>query len=182
MRQVDCSVFFAFPNLPTATHRVNGEDEVGVDDYLTSDRVINFNYSNSGDGWNIPGRPDQRALRVVEQPDSQLFFGCTFSIGAADCLSSTAPNTTPNETSRIEVYIGPHNSLSSQQYTVTQIENEIRRTTGHEVGHGLHISHRAANTGDTIMSSQLFMGPPATDPRSQYDSADKVQIRLHVRF
>lgn len=184
-------IAFAFPNLPTATHRVNGEDEIGTDEYRTADRVINFNYQNTGEGGNIPNRSEstnQRALRVKSVPSSpQNYFGYTFPINPADIDLGT-----PNETLRIEVYIATHDNLKKAplRYSNTQVSNEMKRTTGHEIGHGVSVCHRdsgppcydgaVVGTVDSIMSSALFGGPPETDPRSQYNSFDIAQIRLHI--
>src|SRR5262245_58335964 len=53
--------------------------------------------------------------------------------------------TTPNEVDRIEINVDEH-EIQGQSYNPAdsedQVLNEIRRTIGHEVGHGGHIEHR----------------------------------------
>ena len=170
-------ITFAYPNLPTTTHRVRGIDETGVPDYRSSDRVINENFTNSvgGYGGNIPGHYDQKALRVQSVPNAPQvgLFGYTFT--------STSMPATPNETDHIEVYLDTHTSIPG--YTQTQISNELGRTTGHEIGHGLFICHRSAScvAADSIMNSDV-QGTPASDPHSQYNQFDSNHIRLHIRF
>ena len=178
-------IAFAFPNLPTTTHRINGQDEAGVDEYRTVDRAINFNYQNSG-GDAIPGRSEsnnQKAVRIiaVASAPSNGLFGQAFT-------TNNLPNI-PNETIRVEVYLNSHDNLKKPpfRYSQTQIDNELRRTLGHEVGHAIHICHRNGNeacpdtasvgSAGSVMNSDI-QGTPQTDPRSQYNPADVAQIRL----
>jgi hypothetical protein len=138
-------ITFAFPNLPTATHRINGQDESGTDEYRTADRVVNWKYQNAGAGGDIPNRTEtngQKALRVMEVEVNlvnPMRFGSTFSIPP-----TPAQRTTPNETDRIEVYRRPHQELKKppRKFNNTEINNELSRTLAHEVGHGVHICHR----------------------------------------
>jgi hypothetical protein len=53
---LETGIAFAYPNLPTATHRVTGENETEIPQYRTADRVMNFNWQNDGYGGDIPGR------------------------------------------------------------------------------------------------------------------------------
>jgi hypothetical protein len=143
-----------------------------------TNRVINFNYTNSGYGGPIPGHInyDQNALKILKMPSypgNPTVLGATYPLNVI--------NKTPNETDRIEVYENPHASLSDP-------DHEIRRTTGHEVGHGINVCHRpdlfnacfnadgtVVGTDDSIMSSAL-------GPWTNYNNFDQGQIRLHVKF
>ena len=181
-------IAYAYPNLPTATHRINGQDEAGVDEYQTSDRVVNFNWQNTGYPGDIPGRSSnngQKALRVLSVSLATTpWYGATYPTALL--------NKTPNETERIEVNLARHNALKKDYgFNNTQIANEVKRTTGHEIGHGINICHRdaistcddGADVGslDSIMSNEAF-GTPETDFRSKYNSYDVAQIRLHIRW
>ena len=105
------------------------------------------------------------------------------------------PPASPNETELILIYADSHYTdlvdplIQNPPYTTTMIENEIRRTIAHEVGHGLHVCHRGdcgpelddSAIPESVMDTATVGGPPATDPRSQYNSFDVGQIRLHTR-
>jgi hypothetical protein len=104
----------------------------------------------------------------------------------------------PNETDYIEIYSVPHQALASNpsyNYSATQISNEISRTTGHEVGHAVHVCHRTSvnescgdgatvgrfgTSDDSVMNSDIT-GTPATHQSSKYNLLDIAQIRLHIR-
>jgi hypothetical protein len=182
---------FAAPNLPLATHRVNGQDELGTDEYRTADRVINFNYQNPGYGGNVPNRSEsnnQKALRVFSVPSGPA------GVYAATYQTSVTGGGSPNETDRTEIYLAIHDDLKKApyKYNPTKIANEKKRTIGHEIGHGVSICHRPntpsftcpdpVGASDSIMSSPLFGGPGSTSPYSQYNSFDVPQIRLHLYF
>lgn len=135
----------------------------------------------------VPGRDannGQKALRVISVSSSQPWYGQTLPINVFD--------KTPSETERIEIDLAKHNALKKDEgFNNTQITNEIKRTTGHEIGHGVNICHRGplstcndgadVGTADSIMSDAFF-GTGETDFRSKYNLLDARQIRLHIRW
>jgi hypothetical protein len=181
------SIAFAFPNLPTATHRVWGQDEPGNPLEYGTAREMNHKFANHGFGGPVAGHLTQRAVRgvgVAIAPTTGLFgqaFGVTLPGGG-----------NPNVATHLDVYLNTHAALGMPptSYTATQIANETRRTFGHEVGHTVNMCHRPggaacaalAGTGLSIMSSALAGGPGAGNPASQYDANDRAQLRLHTNF
>lgn len=127
-------------------------------------------------------------LNISPMAPRSGLFGCTFDPTTNSLCQFGRPGT-PNWIVKIEVYMDTHQKLATTRgFTSQQIENEIKRTTGHEVGHGLHICHRtvpstpcpdgaSVGTVDSIMSSNIT-GTPQNDPASQYNSADAQQIRI----
>jgi hypothetical protein len=174
-------------NIPLTVHRIWGEDnEPAYTREYGPDRQINFNYTNPGYGGPIPDWSFQRAVRGIEvavAPSPDLFGKSFFESGVV--LSS------PNDAIRFEVYLDVHQSLLAPPYGYTQdqVDNEFRRTFGHEAGHQVHICHRyqgqtchdGANVGTdvSIMSTDLAGGADANAPESQYNQYDIDQIRLH---
>jgi hypothetical protein len=99
---------------------------------------------------------------------------------------------TPNEAPSITVDIDRHVTRGSSNPTLTtaQIDNEIRRTIGHEIGHGIHVKHKndtnptgcddgAPTLGTSLMTSGWFNGAGAGNDASRYNDADVRQMRLH---
>jgi hypothetical protein len=173
-------------NMPVTVHRIWGEDnEPTQTREYGPDREMNLKHTNSGFGGDIPGWSEQKALRgvnvAVAPPSCAGCFGVT--------TTTTSSLECPNETEKIEVFIDTHEILRNPPYayTLEEMTNEIRRTFGHEMGHGVHICHRAGGGGcpdpvgpdDSIMSTPLFRGPDGSQPESQYNSYDTAQIRIH---
>ncbi len=180
-------------NIPLTVHRIWGEDNepAHVREY-GPDRQINFNYFNHGFGGSIPGWSLQRAIRGMEVATSPTTPPCSGGCyGYSHFISGGPAN--PNDSDRFEVYRNTHQFLLTltPPYTQEQVDNEFRRTFGHEAGHLVHICHRIVGapsacpdgapvgTEDSIMTTDLFNGPDASDPASQYNAADIDQIRLH---
>jgi hypothetical protein len=185
---VQLGIQWAFPNLPLTVHRVIGVDEPGITEYDPG-RVVNFNFTNLGtDSTNIP-HIAQRALRV-RLGSADGYAGKTYS---PRCISGIVSVLTPWDVEEIQVNRSIHDANLSLGNSVPQILNELRRTIGHEIGHGLNIAHReenvpptshagciGANPGseDSIMSSKWFDGPDVNDDRSKYNFTDIGQIRV----
>jgi hypothetical protein len=189
-------ISFAFPNLPTATHRVR---EDGSE--YNANRLINFNWQNSGHGGDIPANvqdSDQKALKILgkmRHPSRSLtILGYTSLIDPTDKSPMS-----PNETDRIEVY---EDALANLNLSAQDTDYVRRTTTGHEVGHGIHICHRPeppSNCPDppctcfqddgtmvgndhSIMTSAGVFAPNFTNRPSTYNNYDIGQIRLHLHF
>jgi hypothetical protein len=178
--------------LPLKLHPIRGPDEYPGAEEFSADRRINANYTNSASGGDIPGHFDQRGIRWrVDQDYVYGYFGFTYAT-----VSGLA---VPNEITQVVVWTTSHNdlghptrwedfSLPPGPYTSAQIQNEISRTIGHELGHTLRVCHRGqcaplddSQVGISIMNSSFQWGPPVSDPRSQYNAFDIGQIRLHNR-
>jgi hypothetical protein len=81
---------------------------------------------------------------------------------------------------------------SQMQNTDSIVNNEVRRTAGHEIGHGLHVKHRAppdpgcvldsadVGGGPSMMNSDWGDGVGTGDIRSEYNDADVQQMRWHL--
>jgi hypothetical protein len=76
-------------------------------------------------------------------------------------------------------------------WTQAEAENEVRRTFGHEIGHGIAICHPGVGQCYGIDSSVrvppsvmggTIRGALPTDPACQYESFEQGLIRLHRRF
>ena len=180
-------VSYAFPNLPLAVHRVHGPDQALAMEY-DADREINFNSTNSGFGGGIPGHSRQKAIRSLATTTLLIcILGETFFEQPAGPLDLG----TPNETEVVKIYPSEHNQTCLPLVPAAKLTNEIRRTFGHEVGHALHVCHRNCSNstcadpvgpGPSIMNCNSFFGSnDEQDPGSQYDSADRAQIRVHVK-
>jgi hypothetical protein len=165
---------------------------------VSVDRRINANYTNTDFGGNVAGHYDQRGIRVIV---SATYVYGTF--GFAGHLASTYA--VPTDVVNIVIYPLSHQDFGGTEeckgfypdpppeppcpYTSAQIENEIRRTFGHEAGHTVRICHRqgctevsdSQVTEVSLMNNRAQEGAPATDSRSQYDSFDVGRIRLHGR-
>ncbi|RMG55638.1 MAG: hypothetical protein D6723_02250, partial [Acidobacteria bacterium] len=180
--ELAAGIAYAFPNLPT-THWVR---EDGSEYDVT--RVINFNYTNTGYGGNIPGHIDydQRALRILQNmgfnPNNDpSVLGATFPF-LCQYTSQACSDMTPNETCKIEVYEG---AFAAHGWSPVETDHMRKITTGHEVGHGIHIEHRPTSCNDgtvtgtdsSIMDAFVDLLTPAT-----YNNYDIGQIRLHLRF
>jgi len=122
-------------NLPLTKHRINATGQTDAN------LQVNFNRSDSGYGGPIPGpSPLQRSLIVINGGYSATYYGYTFPLS-----SQYTPPLVPNEVARCEVYIdsirecspGNFNRVDEDPYD----HNAIKHVTGHEVGHGIHISH-----------------------------------------
>lgn len=181
------------PNIPLTVHRIWGEDnEPANTREYGPDRQINHNYNNHGFGGAIPGWSLQRAIRGIEVATSPTTPPCSPGCYGYSFYISGGP-ANPNDSERFEIYRDSHQLLLSLMppYTQQQADNEFRRSFGHEAGHLVHICHRiggapsgcpdgaTVGTNDSVMSSDEFGGPDASDPASQYNSADIDQIRLH---
>jgi hypothetical protein len=164
--------------LPTVTWQVNSNGT----EYNTA-RVINFNYTNTGLGGQIPGHFDQRALKVLKKmlhpSNDPNIYGYIWPVtGGTQCQLS------PNEVDRIEVY---EDALVATGWTGSNLDELRKIVTGHEVGHGVHIFHRPDDSGcndgtivgdfDSIMQRLPSIGIPTS-----YNNYDMGQIRLHLRF
>jgi hypothetical protein len=82
------------------------------------------------------------------------------------------------------------------QNTNPIVNNEVRRTAGHEIGHGLHVKHRlppgqtdppgscgdsaSVGTAASMMSSDWGDGAGIGDIRSEYNDTDVQQMRWHL--
>jgi hypothetical protein len=187
---------FAFPNLPVLVHRIIGEDESPTPEYRSGDRVINANYQNAGFGGAIAHNADQKAIRV-ELGDALGVAGFTFPIGFD--FQTQNPGVcnegglTPNDVDHIEINPSVSQDEGNRNNdTLDQVLNEISRSVGHEIGHGLHMKHRPppiqttcddgadVGTSDSIMSTAWFYGPDMNDPLSQYNAFDVRQIRVKI--
>lgn len=176
---------YASPNLPLRVHRVWGQDEIQPTEY-DSDRVINFNDTNSGAGGAIPGHSEQKALRAkAATTEIPGLFG--------EAKTETNTNATPNRTTVIEMYPA---TAETPAIPPSERLNLLRKIFTHEVGHALHICHRGPTSspastspctpaetgpGPSAMTTQLFLGSNGqADPPTQYNDADRGQIRLHT--
>jgi hypothetical protein len=176
-------ILYAFPNLPTATHRIH-PNEYGPPG--PTHKVINLNYQNAA-GAEIPHREEQRALRIIDGGFDMVYVGFTF-IGAGQhqtCQHMIPGGQPPNCVDRIEVYTGSIQQITNQQNL--NYEDALRYTVGHETGHGVNICHRPEpaclndpGPGDSVMNDTGVVAPAQSDPLAQYDSFDRVQIRLQL--
>ena len=184
-------IYYAYPALPTATHRVNDTQDPGPDEYDAVSRVINTNYENYGFGGHIPAHEDQRALRVVDGVYAFNEYGCNFLIGALECLHPTNDGPrTPNEVDRIEIYtekIYEHGTGPLHNYSPEQLLRAARVKVGHEVGHTLNLVHRPASgcidtPTTSVMDAGTLCAPFEGDPGATYLLEDIPKLRLHFRF
>jgi hypothetical protein len=122
------------------------------------DRVINFNYTNSGFGGDIQEHHDQKGVKLIMKDTDELCsFGYTMPLN--NDLETYGKILVPNYTEEISIFVNQHkfsfcysqsltNPVYQQCIQITDgiIMNEIRRTIAHEVGHSVHISHRVCET------------------------------------
>jgi hypothetical protein len=163
-------------------------------------RVINLNaVNNAPAGPAVSVHVDQRAILVRDEAitatDCPTCIGNTFSPFFTTVSPPCPPSggVIPNDLPYIQIDLNRHQqeglkpqNLNSQ----AEINNEIRRTIGHELGHAMHVLHRpvtpamgcydGADVGpaDTIMSSGWADGHDQFDFRSLYNVYDVRQIRL----
>jgi hypothetical protein len=180
----------------------------GVTEY-SADRVVNFARQNA-QGSAITGF-DQKGVRLLVMATAldPLFqgdctYGFTWDVNAPEPMNIQYVPLfmTPNETRRVEVYSQQiahfgdpvnYNACGSGlpgPMTSEQVDNEIRRTIAHEVGHSIHLCHKPfapacnlqiQNPGVSVMTNEPT-GAGAAEAGGRYSSDDIGQIRLHVRF
>jgi uncharacterized protein YejL (UPF0352 family) len=192
----DIALGFLSPSSALSTHRVHGPDEPGpmpveyscVSIASFCARLINFNYWNYASGQPPLTHFDQKAHRVWNAPG-----GIPSIVGATDAPCGTTNGSTPNEVglTATQIFVGQHVAKGLLTMTDEQIGNELRRTVAHEIAHALHVKHRndvpscedgaIIGPGPSVMDSDWYFGPPDTDPRSQFNDADRAQMRLHLR-
>ncbi|HSF16618.1 MAG TPA: hypothetical protein VLK65_13810 [Vicinamibacteria bacterium] len=190
------------------THEIRGGAAFGANQQeMSADRVINGNRANAN-GAAIAGT-DQRAVLLVREVGwKNGVFGITCWIGHTpdECTYDQEPASPspdqliPNTTKNVRIWPDTHSAQLGDfdecsalthippnapcPYTPEQIDNEMFRTMGHEVGHSISICHRGQCPVDTsgippsIMTGAFMEGPPAEQPGAQYDAFDASQIRL----
>jgi hypothetical protein len=180
----------------------------GVTEY-SADRVVNFTREAST-GTDIEGF-DQKGVRLVVMPTAieplfqgQCTYGFSWDVNAPEPMNIQYIPLfmTPNETRRVEVYsqqiahfgdpvdFNICGSGLTAPLSSTEVDNEIRRSIGHEVGHSIHMCHKPfpgacnlqiSNPAVSVMTNEAN-GDGAAEPGGQYSPDDIGQIRLHVRF
>ena len=164
--------------LPTVTHILDASE-------FGPDRIINFNFSN-GAGASIPHFA-QRGLWLTDAGYLRSHFGWACHIDYSPCPAQSIndpipPAASPNESGEILIFVATHytelaDNITYQHapfpYDPAQIANEVRRTIGHEIGHGVHICHHGqcqplndSGVGISVMSGGFYSGPPVEDPKS----------------
>jgi hypothetical protein len=154
-----------------------------------TDRFVNLEW-----GGSIPsaGSTVQKALRISLNP--------TYEPGTyGKALPLEIVRKVPFDVTGIEIWVDSIMALAhesdwgltgvSRRYTLTEAENEVRRTFGHEVGHGIAICHLQGCASDvseegrpiSVMGNAPREGPPPTSPLSQYSAFDQGLIRFHRR-
>jgi hypothetical protein len=178
-------------------HQIRGE-LLGIPMEHDESGLIAFRYVNFGAGGSIPtsGQVFQKALRISLNTDAAAgYFGGTYPLElvpkvpvdvafievSADWIIGTL--TDPTRWQEI-----PSATL---QYTYDEAANEVRRTFGHEIGHGIAICHLGGciQEGDpseagrpiSVMGTAVREGPPSSHPYSQFSDFDLALIRFHRR-
>jgi hypothetical protein len=161
---------------------------------------VNYAYQYAGTAPTMPGFAynPQAALRVQEAPLPVTPLpggGTSYTLGettaAVGCGTDQGYN--PNKLPTIKVSLQNHQSVYGNSGST--VENELRRTSGHEIGHAVHVKHKPANSKITLQpqcddgatSSQTSMmtygnsnGQGANNALSRYHDEDIVQVRVRV--
>jgi hypothetical protein len=186
-------------NLPVKARHIWGEEDLGkpLEHYPIDAahperyRQINFSVGNSSSGGPPSGHQPQKALLVRNQAISTPgITGDTKSLSFAPSYCPPSGGHYPNSLPEVLVDLAEHQTVgTSLNDTQTQIDNEVRRTIAHEIGHALHIQHRwdtivcgdGANVGSqmSVMDSVWYHGAVSGGVNG-YNSDDRLQIRVFL--
>jgi hypothetical protein len=190
-------------NLPVKARHIWGEEDLGRPlEYYPIDlslpptqqphyRQVNFNAGNSSAGGPPLGHQPQKALLVRNQTiNGQGIVGDTKSLSFAPSYCPPTGGHYPNSLPEVLVDLAKLQVVGTNYgNTQVQIDNEVRRTIAHEIGHALHIQHRgdaivcgdgaAVGTQYSVMSSGWFNGA-VSNGLDGYNSDDRVQIRVSL--
>jgi hypothetical protein len=133
---------------------------------IATDRAINFNYTNTGTGGNIPGHyinpltnvPNQKALQVIDAG-----FNINLGVmGETHPIKLGGPRT-PSNVLALEVFTQTvmwASPPTNDTTTVDAVDTEkLQQTIAHEVGHGVNFDHFDSScpaTVFTIMVTHYF--------------------------
>jgi hypothetical protein len=128
---------------------------------MTSDRIVNANYTNAGIGGSIPGHVTQRALKVIDG-------GYNTSDPGVDGVTTTLTGNPapPAQVTVITIYTQsirflspPRNSRNSSDPVDPE---KTSQTVAHEVGHGMQlyhidVQHQCPLGTPTVMVTNYFL-------------------------
>jgi hypothetical protein len=147
--------------------------------------LLNFAFLNAGMLPSFPHTP-QLVVRIQPgplplDPMGRTIYGQTHGT----CVNG---GMTPNDLSPEGIVIDVADVVADAGNN-NAINNELRRVTGHEVGHAVHVKHRpTTNTCDdgaqtsgqqSMMTDGLANGAGPNNQRSRYNDPDVAQMRFH---
>ena len=154
-------------------------------------RYLNFN-SGLGPGLTPPFTGWQRTqgtLRLTIRED--LITPTTVGQTRGSCVEGGS--TPAIDSQAYWIFVAVNRILANGQVqgqgSNSIVNNEVRRTSGHEIGHALHVNHNggaetcqdsATPSNGTMMDSAWGGGVGAGDLRSQYNDVDVRQMRWHL--
>lgn len=163
-------------NLPVTKHWIY-ESEMN-----TTNRIINFNYTNSGLGGNVPNHFNQQGLMVIDGGRGPGgIFGEVTAVGS--------PNAQTGPVRIYTLFIRLASPPNNNDITVDPFDDEkTRQTIGHEVGHGVSINHRTVQQYPPGQLSVMVTGyfsqttnvndPAWNNIPHNYDATDQQQIQV----